>query len=172
MVPGCAQVKKFLGAAAFSNAGQALDIQVGPETLNQKTLNLNGCAQVMDFLGAAAFSKAVQALDIQAGRLVCLKIIKNNKDYFDQSLDEIKLLNYVNAADPLDEHGMLRLYDYFYYKARSAASCRTRNSACCAQRAAGVRGCGGHNWGMAGYIHGVLIPCKSPHCRGSLACVY
>ena len=75
-------------------------------------------AQVMDFLGAAAFSKAVQALDIQAGRLVCLKIIKNNKDYFDQSLDEIKLLNYVNAADPLDEHGMLRLYDYFYYKAR------------------------------------------------------
>ena len=77
-----------------------------------------GCAQVMDFLGAAAFSKAVQALDIQAGRLVCLKIIKNNKDYFDQSLDEIKLLNYVNAADPLDEHGMLRLYDYFYYKAR------------------------------------------------------
>ena len=79
------------------------------------------CAQVMDFLGAAAFSKAVQALDIQAGRLVCLKIIKNNKDYFDQSLDEIKLLNYVNAADPLDEHGMLRLYDYFYYKARQCA---------------------------------------------------
>ncbi|KAK9821720.1 hypothetical protein WJX81_003748 [Elliptochloris bilobata] len=75
-----------------------------------------GRYQVMDFLGAAAFSKAVQALDIQAGRLVCLKIIKNNKDYFDQSLDEIKLLNYVNAADPLDEHGMLRLYDYFYYK--------------------------------------------------------
>jgi hypothetical protein len=23
---------------------------------------------------------------------VCLKIVKNNKDYFDQSLDEIKLL--------------------------------------------------------------------------------
>eukprot|EP00891_Asterochloris_glomerata_P002378 jgi/Astpho2/2378/Aster-05636 len=70
----------------------------------------------MDFLGSAAFSKAVQALDTKTGMLVCLKIIKNNKDYFDQSLDEIKLLKYVSDADPDDEHGMLRLYDYFYYK--------------------------------------------------------
>ena len=42
--------------------------------------------------------------------------MQNNKDYFDQSLDEIKLLNYINEADPDDEHGMLRLFDYFYYK--------------------------------------------------------
>lgn len=73
-------------------------------------------AQVMDFLGSAAFSQAVQALDIASGALVCLKIIKNNKDYFDQSLDEVKLLRYVNAADPLDQYGVLRLYDFFYYK--------------------------------------------------------
>ncbi len=70
----------------------------------------------MDFLGSAAFSRAVQALDVKTRRLVCLKIIKNNKDYFDQSLDEIKLLSYINSADPMDEHGLLRLYDYFYYK--------------------------------------------------------
>ena len=42
--------------------------------------------------------------------------LQNNKDYFDQSLDEIKLLKYINEADPDDEHGMLRLFDYFYYK--------------------------------------------------------
>jgi hypothetical protein len=76
--------------------------------------------QVTDFLGAAAFSRAVQATDIQTGSLVCLKIIKNNKDYLDQSLDEIKLLKYVNDADPLDEHGIVRLYDFFYYKVRHA----------------------------------------------------
>ena len=119
-------------------------------------------AQVMDFLGAAAFSKAVQALDIKAGRLVCLKIIKNNKDYFDQSLDEIKLLNYVNAADPHDEHGMLRLHDYFYYKARplrpievsravearlylimlaSVLGCVSRSMCCCCMGCC-VPGCG------------------------------
>lgn len=70
----------------------------------------------MDFLGSAAFSQAVQALDVASGSLVCLKIIKNNKDYFDQSLDEIKLLRYVNACDPADEHSIVRLYDFFYYK--------------------------------------------------------
>ncbi|KAI8472567.1 MAG: kinase-like domain-containing protein [Monoraphidium minutum] len=75
-----------------------------------------GRYQVMDFLGSAAFSQAVQALDVATGGLVCLKIIKNNKDYFDQSLDEIKLLRYVNNHDPNDEHHIVRLYDFFYYK--------------------------------------------------------
>ena len=43
-------------------------------------------------MGSAAFSKAVQCLDLHTGESVCIKIIKNNKDFFDQSLDEIKLL--------------------------------------------------------------------------------
>lgn len=47
---------------------------------------------------------------------VCLKIIKNDKDFFDQSLDEIKLLKFVNKHDPADEHHILRLYDYFYHQ--------------------------------------------------------
>lgn len=41
---------------------------------------------------------------------------QNNKDYFDQSLDEIKLLKYVNSMDPNDEYAVVRLYDFFYYK--------------------------------------------------------
>ncbi|KAL4445000.1 hypothetical protein ABPG77_004050 [Micractinium sp. CCAP 211/92] len=75
-----------------------------------------GRYQIVDLLGQAAFSRAVQALDLKTGALVCLKIIKNNKDYFDQGLDEVKLLQYVNAADPHDEAGLLRLYDFFYFK--------------------------------------------------------
>lgn len=47
---------------------------------------------------------------------VCVKIIKNNKDFFDQSLDEIKLLKFVNKHDPADKYHLLRLYDYFYYR--------------------------------------------------------
>ena len=43
-------------------------------------------------------------------------MLQNNKDYMDQSLDEIKLLKYVNEHDPGDEQGILQLYDYFYYK--------------------------------------------------------
>ena len=75
-----------------------------------------GRYQITEYLGSAAFSKAVQAHDLQTGMLVCMKIIKNSKDFFDQSLDEIKLLRLLNRADPADEHNLLRLYDYFYHR--------------------------------------------------------
>ncbi|XP_059627970.1 uncharacterized protein LOC132270783 [Cornus florida] len=71
---------------------------------------------VTEYLGSAAFSKVVQAHDLQTGMDVCLKIIKNDKDFFDQSLDEIKLLKFVNKNDPGDQRHILRLYDYFYYQ--------------------------------------------------------
>ncbi|MBA0714198.1 hypothetical protein Golax_013186 [Gossypium laxum] len=75
-----------------------------------------GRYHVTEYLGSAAFSKAIQAHDLHAGMDVCVKIIKNNKDFFDQSLDEIKLLKYVNKHDPADKYHILRLYDYFYYR--------------------------------------------------------
>ncbi|URD82557.1 Protein tyrosine kinase [Musa troglodytarum] len=75
-----------------------------------------GRYHVTEYLGSAAFSKAIQAHDLQSGMDVCMKIIKNNKDFFDQSLDEIKLLKFVNKNDPADKYHILRLYDYFYYR--------------------------------------------------------
>lgn len=46
-----------------------------------------------------------------------MKIIENNKDYFDQSVDEIKLLRFIGAnCENLDDKNLLRLYDYFYHK--------------------------------------------------------
>lgn len=77
---------------------------------------LAGRYHVTEYLGSAAFSKAIQAHDLHTGMDVCVKIIKNNKDFFDQSLDEIKLLKYVNKHDPGDKYHILRLYDYFYYR--------------------------------------------------------
>lgn len=75
-----------------------------------------GRYHVTEYLGSAAFSKAIQAHDLHTGMDVCVKIIKNNKDFFDQSLDEIKLLKFVNKNDPADKYHLLRLYDYFYYR--------------------------------------------------------
>ncbi|KAL4576143.1 hypothetical protein LXL04_012232 [Taraxacum kok-saghyz] len=76
---------------------------------------IGGRYVVTEYLGSAAFSKVVQARDLETGVDVCLKIIKNEKDFFDQSLDEIKLLKLVNKHDPADERHILRLYDYFYF---------------------------------------------------------
>ncbi|KAL3693670.1 hypothetical protein R1sor_007321 [Riccia sorocarpa] len=75
-----------------------------------------GRYHVTEYLGSAAFSKAIQAHDLHTGMDVCMKIIKNNKDFFDQSLDEIKLLKYINKHDPGDKYHVLRLYDYFYHR--------------------------------------------------------
>lgn len=41
---------------------------------------------------------------------VCIKIIKNNKDYVDQSLDEIKLLQYLNSMGDPHKYNILQLY--------------------------------------------------------------
>ena len=71
---------------------------------------------VIEQLGSATFSKVIHARDLMSGVDVSLKIIRNEKDFFDQSLDEIKLLKFVNKHDPTDEHHILRLYDYFYYQ--------------------------------------------------------
>ena len=76
-----------------------------------------GRYQVVEYLGSAAFSKAIQCYDIHTEQMVCLKIIENNKDYFDQSIDEIKLLRFIicNCED-LDEKNLLKVIDYFYHK--------------------------------------------------------
>ena len=72
--------------------------------------------QILVYLGNAVFSKSVKYLDIKENKLVCLKIIENNKDYFDQSLDEIKVLNFINSNGDPDEKHFLKLYDFFYFK--------------------------------------------------------
>ena len=76
-----------------------------------------GRYQVVEYLGSAAFSKAIQCYDIHTEQMVCMKIIENNKDYFDQSVDEIKLLRYINAnCEDLDQKNLLKLIDFFYHK--------------------------------------------------------
>ncbi len=71
---------------------------------------------VTEYLASATFSNVVHAHDLYTGLDVCLKIIKNDKDFFDRSLDEIKLLKLVNRNDPADEHHILRLFDYYYHQ--------------------------------------------------------
>ena len=71
----------------------------------------------MEYLGSAAFSKAIRVFDLHTNEEVCMKIIENNKDYFDQSIDEIKLLRYINVnCEDVDDENVIRLIDFFYHK--------------------------------------------------------
>ena len=50
------------------------------------------------------------------GQQVCLKIIRNVKEYFDQGIDEIRVLEYIQENCDVDDKNLLRLLDYFYYR--------------------------------------------------------
>ena len=60
-----------------------------------------GRYHVIEYLGFVAFRKAIQAHDLHTRMDVCMNIIENNKHFFDQSLDEIKLLKYINKLGGL-----------------------------------------------------------------------
>jgi hypothetical protein len=75
-----------------------------------------GRYKVVDYIGSAAFSSALSCTDLITGDDVCLKVIKNSKDFLDQSLDEIKLLRYINAQGDADANHILRIREYFYHK--------------------------------------------------------
>eukprot|EP00980_Cylindrotheca_fusiformis_P031716 scaffold26851_cov186-Cylindrotheca_fusiformis.AAC.1 len=72
-------------------------------------------------LGSAAFSTAYRCLDLssetQGGHEeVCLKVIKNTKDFFDQSLDEIKILELLRQTGQVDENNIVKMKTFFYHR--------------------------------------------------------
>jgi len=80
---------------------------------------LAGRFQIMSVLGQAQFSKAIEVRDLTSPnqkQRFCLKIILNNKDYLDQSLDEIKLLKLIKTNCNPDESCLVLMHDYFYHR--------------------------------------------------------
>ena len=77
-----------------------------------------GRYRISGYLGAAAFSKAVRAVDEWSDdkRQVCLKIIKNDKDFIDQSLDEIKVLSLLHRAGADQTSNCLSMLNAVYWK--------------------------------------------------------
>lgn len=47
---------------------------------------------------------------------VCLKVIKNTKDFFDQSLDEIKILELLRQTSKCSDNNILEMKAFFYHK--------------------------------------------------------
>ena len=121
------QVVDFLGSAAFSKAVQAIDLKAGglvclkivKVCMLPSPCGIRAVYSMCSHLGCCMYPHYLQLNDarLKTRFTRCCACVQNNKDYFDQSLDEIKLLRYINDNDPADEHGVLRLYDYFYHKA-------------------------------------------------------
>ncbi len=78
---------------------------------------------VQSELGSAAFSTAYRCLDLSSKEdedgyqdEVCLKVIKNTKDYFDQSLDEIKILQLLKDTGRVKENNIVEMKSFFYHR--------------------------------------------------------
>lgn len=77
---------------------------------------LAGRYRVESVLGSGVFAKVLKVTDLMKGELTCLKMISNNKDFFDQALDEIKILRYISSnCDPDEEH-LLKFKNVFYHR--------------------------------------------------------
>jgi len=93
--------------------------------LQPKTI-FSGQYYVQNELGTAAFSTTYRCVDLNSGKKsddgeayydeVCLKVIKNTKDFFDQSLDEIKILELLRQTGKCQEHNILEMQCFFYHK--------------------------------------------------------
>ena len=74
-------------------------------------------------LGSAAFSTAYRCVDLSSEEdedgyqdEVCLKVIKNTKDYFDQSIDEIKILRLLKDTGKIQENNIVEMRSFFYHR--------------------------------------------------------
>ena len=81
---------------------------------------------VQNELGSAAFSTAYRCIDLHSGQIdedgeeyheeVCLKVIKNTKDFLDQSLDEIKVLELLRRTGQCEQNCIVEMKTFFYHR--------------------------------------------------------
>lgn len=79
---------------------------------------LMGRYEVMGVLGSGVFARVIKAKDLLSPteELTCFKIVSNNKDFLDQSLDEIKLLRLIKANCDPDANFLLNFKSVVYYR--------------------------------------------------------
>ncbi|ORY06804.1 kinase-like protein [Basidiobolus meristosporus CBS 931.73] len=73
--------------------------------------------EVQDILGAGTFGQVARCTNLKTGEVVGVKVVKNKEAYFNQSVMEVKILEWLNEKfDPEDKHHILRLHGTFIHK--------------------------------------------------------
>ena len=66
--------------------------------------------------GTACAAQVCRCRDLVTDCQVAVKVLRNDKDTFDQGLGEIRILTDIAWRDPLGVVPILRLLDYFYFR--------------------------------------------------------
>ncbi|WEW55094.1 U4/U6 small nuclear ribonucleoprotein prp4 [Emydomyces testavorans] len=77
---------------------------------------INGRYHVQQNLGKGMFSSVVRTTDSKTGKLVAVKIIRNNDTMRKAGLKEIEILQRLRAADPDDRKHIIRFERHFEHK--------------------------------------------------------
>ncbi|KAK9767862.1 dual specificity protein kinase yak1 [Basidiobolus ranarum] len=72
---------------------------------------------VLEILGAGTFGQVAKCLNTKTNELVGVKVVKNKQAYFQQSMMEVKILEWLNEKfDPEDKRHLLRLLGTFIHR--------------------------------------------------------
>jgi len=72
--------------------------------------------RIVSHIGKGSFSRVVQAYDLKEKLMVGIKVLRNDKDCFDQGVGEIRLLSLLAQSDTEGSMPLLKMLDFFYYK--------------------------------------------------------
>ena len=72
--------------------------------------------EILEVIGKGSFGQVVRALDHKTNKSVAIKIIRNKKRFHHQALVEVRILDELRKKDPNNEHNVIHMQDYFYFR--------------------------------------------------------
>ena len=72
--------------------------------------------EIIDELGKGSFGQVMRCYDHKTRRTVAVKVIRNKKRFHQQALVELKVLEHLRHKDQKDEHNLVKMEEYFYFR--------------------------------------------------------
>ena len=67
-------------------------------------------------MGKGKFGQVLKCFDHKKGDYVALKIVRNEKRFHDQALEEIRILEYLNKHDKETSPNVLNMFESFTFR--------------------------------------------------------
>lgn len=72
--------------------------------------------EILKIIGKGSFGQVVKAFDHMLGQLVALKIVRNEKRFARQALEEIRILEHLRQEDTDNSHNVVHLLEHFTFR--------------------------------------------------------
>lgn len=92
----------------------SFDLQVSIFTKLEQG-NIMDKYEIIIKLKESTFSKVYKIINVRTKQTFCMKRIKDNKNFLDQSLMEIYILDYLGKSGNPHKHNILDVHEYFYF---------------------------------------------------------